>query len=129
MEIPNNLNDILIDKNFTIADCVRRSGLTRPTVKKLVDGEDSYISKMKTLADSIGVSLADIYSGPGTVRQENKSYDNSMMTNIGYQISNVDDKYNDLLKRRIEDLENLVKTKDELLLAKQEIIDFMRSQD
>lgn len=128
--IPNNLCGILSEKNLTIADCVRKSGLTRPTVKKLVDGEDSYISKMKILADSIGVSLSAIYSNvPISVHQDNNSYNQSSMSPIGYQVVQGDARTLASLEQRIKDLENLVRTKDELLASKDEILSLLRNKD
>ncbi|MCM1490726.1 MAG: helix-turn-helix transcriptional regulator [Muribaculum sp.] len=120
--IPNNLTAILKEKNLTIADCVRKSGLTRPTVKKLVDGEDSYISKMKSLADGIGVSLSSIYSNAGSVFITSSSHDNSTTTNVGFQVKSDSEEDPNTLKKRIEDLENLLETKEDLIRTKDELL-------
>lgn len=125
--IPNNLTAILKEKNLTIADCVRMSGLTRPTVKKLVDGEDSYISKMKSLADGIGVSLASIYSNAGSVFITSSSHDQSTTTNVGFQVKADSSEDPKALKQRISDLEKLLEAKEEILAIKDELIAILRN--
>lgn len=125
--IPNNLTAILKDKKLSIADCVRMSGLTRPTVKKLVDGEDSYISKMKSLADGIGVSLSSIYSSNGSVFITSSSHDHSTTTNVGFQVKADSKDDPKALKQRISDLEKLLEAKEELLATKDELIAILRN--
>lgn len=129
MIIPNNLELILSEKNLTIADCVRKSGLTRPTVKKLVEGEDSYISKMKTLADGIGVNLSTIYRDMGSVVIKSSSHDHSSTTNVGYQVKGDSEGAMKALRQRISDLEIIVNTKDKLLATQEELIRLLRGRN
>ena len=120
-KIPNNLGNLLKERCLTQADAVRLSGLTRPTVKRLVEGEDSYISKMAILCDSLGILMSDVYGKMGDIHQEAHSHDHSTANNIGYQIvSSV--KENDSLKQRIKDLENLVEAKETLLKTQEKLL-------
>ncbi|MDE6636705.1 MAG: hypothetical protein K2K32_00560, partial [Muribaculaceae bacterium] len=99
----------------------RLSGLSRPTVKKLIEGEDSYISKMAVLCDSLNIPLSEVY-GRGSFHQEAHSHDNSTANNIGYQIVSSTVKECEALHQRVRDLENLVETKDKLLKSQEKLL-------
>lgn len=110
-KIPNNLRSIMNARGFTIADAVRMTGMTRPTVMKLIDGEDSYISKIALLCDSLGVCMSEIY-GKNTYHQENHAHGNSKPTMIGYQFNQAE---NTFLRQRIKDLEELLSAREKII--------------
>lgn len=115
-KIPNNLNSILESRGLTISDVTRISGMTRPTVKKLVDGDDSYLSKMAHLCDCLDISMSEAY-GKSYIHQENHGHDNSKTTMIGIQHENFGS-----LMQRVRDLEDIIKSKDELLDVQRKLL-------
>lgn len=122
-KIPNNLRELLIEKNLTIADTVRMSGLSRPTVTKLIEGNDSYISKIAKFCDSLGLSLSTVYGSQSSIHQEVHSHDHSNPSTIGYQVvqGNIDSDEKSL-RQRITDLEKVIETQDKLLSTQEKLI-------
>lgn len=121
-KIPNNLGKVLEARSLTLADVVRLSGLTRPTVKKLIEGEDSYISKMAILCDSLNLPISAAYDDRKDIHQEAHSHDQSTANNISYQIVSGATKECEHLQQRVKDLENIIAAKDKLLEAQDKLL-------
>lgn len=109
-KIPNKLESILLKRSLTASDLVRMSGLSFPTVKKIVEGGDCLISKLAVVCDTLGISLSDVFGDSQTLHQESHGYDQSQTTMIGYSYGSPR-----LLQQRIQDLEEIVSTKDKLI--------------
>lgn len=65
-EIIANILKIMKDKDITQADIVRKTGMDKSTVSKLISGET--LLKVNTLSEistALGVSVADIVTYPG----------------------------------------------------------------
>lgn len=60
----NNLRKIREDKDMTISDLARKSGITRQTIYRLEsEAEETANSKtLKALADALGVQITDFFT-------------------------------------------------------------------
>lgn len=121
-KIPNNLEEILRKASLTQADVIRISGLSRPTVKRILDGDDMYLSNVAKLCDSLGISISEAYGKQSELHQESHSYDNSTSTTIGFQHIHGSVQECDNLRQRIKDLEELVEIKDRLLASQEKLL-------